>query len=49
MALESYLQERNDAGTAYDLAKTAGLIGRMRRGPRDLSTNKEYFEGFGKD
>ena len=47
-ALESYLAEASTPGSAYDLAREAGLIGRVRRGPSDLSTNRKYLEGFGK-
>lgn len=31
----------------YDLAAKAGLIGALRDGPSDLSTNPEHFRGFG--
>lgn len=48
VALENYLKEHGGSGSAYEAAKTAGLIGRVHRGPRDLSTNKKHFEGFGK-
>lgn len=34
--------------SAYDLAKRLGVIGVLKGGPPDLSTNKKYFEGFGK-
>jgi len=47
-ALETYLARTGDEPTAYDLAKAAGLIGVMRRGPKDLSTNPNHFRGFGK-
>jgi hypothetical protein len=36
------------SGSACDLAVAAGLIGCARGLPRDLSTNKRYFAGFGK-
>jgi Arc/MetJ-type ribon-helix-helix transcriptional regulator len=48
LALESYLTERSGTGSAYDLARATGLIGCMRRGPKDLSTNPRHFGGFGK-
>jgi hypothetical protein len=35
--------------SAYDLAREAGLIGCAKGLPKDLATNKRYFEGFGKD
>jgi predicted DNA-binding protein len=46
-ALESYLTEVPAPVSAYDLAKAAGLIGCVRRGPSDLSSNRQHFEGFG--
>jgi metal-responsive CopG/Arc/MetJ family transcriptional regulator len=49
IALENYLSEERNAGSAYELAKAAKLIGCVRRAPRDLSTNPQYFEGFGTD
>jgi hypothetical protein len=48
VALENYLGAEGGTGSAYELAKAAGLIGSVRRGPRDLSTNRRHFEGFGK-
>jgi len=45
--LENYLSEERHAGSAYELAKAAKLIGCARRAPRDLSTNPRHFEGFG--
>lgn len=47
IALESYLVKEGAAGSAYELAQAAGLIGCVRRAPRDLSTNPRHFEGFG--
>ena len=46
-ALENYLAESPSSSSAYDLAKAAGLIGCVRRGQSDLSTNRKHFEGFG--
>jgi predicted DNA-binding protein len=46
-ALENYLGEAPVSGSAYDLAKEASLIGCVRRGPSDLSTNRKHFKGFG--
>ena len=34
--------------SAYELADAAGLIGCIKGVPKDLSTNKRYFTGFGK-
>jgi predicted DNA-binding protein len=47
-ALESYLGESSGERPAYELAEEAGLIGCVRRGPSDLSTDSRHFEGFGK-
>jgi predicted DNA-binding protein len=46
-ALENYLGEASTSGSAYDLAKEAGLIGCVRGAPSDLSANRRHFEGFG--
>jgi len=46
-ALENYLGETPLSSSAYDLAKEADLIGCVRGGPSDLSTNRKHFEGFG--
>lgn len=47
-ALESYLKQ-NSGQSAYDIAKRLGIIGSLKGGPKDLSTNPKYFEGFGED
>jgi predicted DNA-binding protein len=47
-ALEKYLSADSEKQTAYDLARKAGLIGCIRGAPKDLSTNRRYFKGFGK-
>jgi predicted DNA-binding protein len=47
VALENYLGEESGSGSAYELAEAAGLIGSVRRAPKDLSTNRRHFEGFG--
>jgi predicted DNA-binding protein len=46
VALENYLEEEG-TGSAYEAAEAAGLIGCVRRAPKDLSTNRRHFEGFG--
>jgi predicted DNA-binding protein len=46
-ALEKYLAEDTPFHSAYSLARSAGLIGCVRDGPSDLSTNREHFQGFG--
>lgn len=33
--------------TVYDVLKREGLIGCIKGGPPDLSTNPKYMEGFG--
>jgi hypothetical protein len=48
VALETYLVREGTAISAYELAEEAGLIGCARRAPKDLSTNRLHFEGFGK-
>ncbi len=35
--------------TCYDLLQQAGVIGMVKGGAIDLSTNKQHMEGFGKD
>jgi predicted transcriptional regulator len=46
-AVEMQLSVEENAHTAYDLAKKAGLIGAAKGRLHDLSTNPKYFEGFG--
>ena len=48
VALENYLGADSATGSAYESAEGAGLIGCLRRAPKDLSTNRSHFEGFGK-
>lgn len=47
-ALESYLEDAPTSGSAYNLAKEAGLIGCVRAAPGDLSTNRKHFRGLAK-
>jgi predicted DNA-binding protein len=47
-ALEEYLSKGPDEQTAYDMAREAGLIGCVQGAPKDLSTDKRHFKGFGK-
>jgi metal-responsive CopG/Arc/MetJ family transcriptional regulator len=47
-ALETYLGGESSHRTAYELAEEAGIIGSVRSAPRDLSTNRRHFGGFGK-
>lgn len=46
-ALEKYLS-RTSSPSAYELAERAGIVGTVRRAPRDLSSNRRHFKGFGK-
>ena len=47
-ALEIFLGPSKEERPAYELAQEAGLIGCIRRAPKDLSSNRRHFEGFGK-
>lgn len=44
-ALNSYLSQKSES--AYDVFQRAGGIGIAKGLPRDLSTNRKYFEVFG--
>ena len=46
-ALEAYLGREGDSISAYDLAKRLGLIGCVRGAPKDLSTGRRHWKGFG--
>lgn len=48
-ALETYLDKTKEDRSAYDLAQEAGIIGSVRNGPKDLSTNPRHMKGFGKN
>ena len=48
-ALENYLDNGGGGRSAYDVAKAAGIIGCIKRAPKDLSTNPRHFEGFGRN
>jgi Arc/MetJ-type ribon-helix-helix transcriptional regulator len=47
-ALEAYLVDRGGSVTYYDLASQSGLIGAARNAPRNLSTQRRHFRGFGR-
>ncbi len=47
-ALEEYLSKHGKQETCYDAFLRAGMIGAIKNGPRDLSTNKKHFRGFGR-
>ena len=44
LALEQYV---TPPMSAYEAFRKAGLIGIVKGGPKDLSTNKKHMEGFG--
>jgi hypothetical protein len=46
-AVKRSLTQTGNATSAYDVLKKAGLIGALKTGPRDLSTNRKRFDGFG--
>jgi len=46
-ALEAYLHARVAAQSGSALSKAADLVGSLS-GPEDLSTNKDYLQGFGR-
>jgi predicted DNA-binding protein len=48
-ALENYLENSIQGRTAYELAEEAGIVGMVRRAPKDLSTNRRHFKGFGQN
>lgn len=48
-ALADYWEKQDLGPSCYDVAKKAGLIGCIKGGPPDLSTNPKYMEGFGRD
>jgi|HubBroStandDraft_1064217.scaffolds.fasta_scaffold935871_2 hypothetical protein len=47
-ALAQHLQASRKAESCYELALRLGIVGVVRRAPRDLSTHRRHFEGFGK-
>jgi len=47
-ALEAFLTPAPGRHSAYDLASELGLIGSAGKAPKDLSTNRKHFRGFGK-
>ncbi len=47
-AIEEYLSRHAKMPTCYDLAEQSGLIGCVKSGKGDLSTNPEHLDGFGK-
>jgi len=47
-ALSDWLDAQPPVESCYDVAQRTGLIGAAKGLPRDLSTNRRHFEGFGK-
>jgi len=46
-ALSEHVSKAREQETCYDLALRLGLIGSAKNAPRDLSTNRRHFRGFG--
>ena len=47
-ALDEYFKAQGQELSCYDLARKAGVIGSVRKGPSDLATNRKHFKGFGR-
>lgn len=47
LALHAYLGRTGRSESAYEIAEEMGLIGSVRRAPKDLSTNRRHLKGFG--
>ncbi len=48
-ALENHLKSNPRRETCLDIARRIGLIGCAKSLPKNLSTNRDHFEGFGRD
>jgi len=46
-AIEAAVERPKKKESALDRALALGIVGVMKGGPKDLSTNKKYFEGLG--
>jgi metal-responsive CopG/Arc/MetJ family transcriptional regulator len=46
-ALRAHLKTTRPQPSCLDIAHQIGIVGVYTDAPSDLSTNKEYFEGFG--
>jgi metal-responsive CopG/Arc/MetJ family transcriptional regulator len=46
-ALREHLKTKRPQPSCLDIARQIGIVGVYTDAPSDLSTNKEYFEGFG--
>jgi metal-responsive CopG/Arc/MetJ family transcriptional regulator len=47
-ALQEHLKQRVPRRSCLDIARRIGLIGCAAGLPKDLSTNRDHFEGFGR-
>ncbi|GAC1474382.1 MAG: hypothetical protein NVSMB9_24670 [Isosphaeraceae bacterium] len=47
-ALADHLSRRQPRPSCLDVARRIGLVGSARGLPRDLSTNRDHFEGLGR-
>jgi hypothetical protein len=47
-ALDTHVRAARRQSSCHDLALRLGLIGVIDRSPKDLSTGKRHFRGFGK-
>jgi hypothetical protein len=47
-ALVQHVETARQQETCHDLAVRLGIVGAVRRAPRDLSTHRRHLEGFGK-
>jgi len=46
-AIEAFLGSHRKEENCLSLAKRLGILGAAKDLPKDLSTNKKYFSGFG--
>ena len=46
-ALREHLDAKGPRPSCLDIARRIGIVGVYTDAPSDLSTNKDYFEGFG--
>ena len=46
-AIEAHLEAETPAESCLDIARRVGVVGCAKGLPPDLSTNRDYFEGFG--
>ena len=47
--LREHVERRMPGQSCLDIARRIGIIGIYKDAPRDLSTNPEHMEGFGRD